>query len=796
MRQQFLLAALLLFIALSGCPQGGGELTLGQAKKLVFEQVIQPSENKDQLLLYTWPDRLGEGDIVSSYYGSEAVFIVGGPSWFFWIDDEPEARFEHSTRFVLVNALTGEIKVEGSGFWPFINEYSMIAPGSGAAAAGFTASPEPSAGIVSLSGLSSKSAAETFSVSDLAGESGGIFFRTTVAPEGGGGTASGNDCPCENPKKYAVVVAGKYEPKNGFTVDSENMASFLGGQGYEVTHLRPQLGGGQGSAANSYQASFVGAATPAMLKQKLAEIASKIRCCDEFVFYLSTHGSTRNCDKLKSLYSGPNPEGLPLSKIKEAVLDKSGFPVPKGRANELCFELDPPIKEKYKVKGESTRDWGETTFDKISPPEITEKVSGNPDGGFIGTSDLDEALDGMGHCCNVTLIFDTCQSGAANTQLSQAGRAVISSTEADNVAGGTEKGGLFTNWMLEQLKSGDSISSSVNEGLKELEKQRAERSKAHSEWLEESLILGGDAPNPPTPKWYDYQKGRLTSTPCEKECCPSTDDVVPDDDSTTSRPDDNVPGTEIDDDVATDDDIVITPPPDPTLKCTPKWQCNEWSSWGACTEGERTRTRSCTDANNCGTSSGKPSEKQTQDFDSDNDGHCDDVDNCASSSNPNQEDSDNDGKGNACDKCPDDSANDADNDGKCEGVDNCPNTYNPSQEDHDSDGIGSLCDPVPINCAQIGSSFGGNSTLVSEGPNAHNTCSADVAGAFQNTCGEPPPNSCCIYCSYSYYYTLTASNGQVLYACCWGASYSETIGGSCPESLEPFCAPHNPFPSS
>src|SRR3989344_3034884 len=184
MRQQFLLAALLLFIALSGCPQGGGELTLGQAKKLVFEQVIQPSENKDQLLLYTWPDRLGEGDIVSSYYGSEAVFIIEEPGWVFWIDDEPEARFEHSTRFVLVNALTGEIKVEGSGFWPFINDYSMIAPGSGAAAAGFTASPEPSAGTASLSGLSGESAAGTVSLAASGTESAEIFFQTTVAPEG------------------------------------------------------------------------------------------------------------------------------------------------------------------------------------------------------------------------------------------------------------------------------------------------------------------------------------------------------------------------------------------------------------------------------------------------------------------------------------------------------------------------------------------------------------------------------------------------------------------------------------
>jgi hypothetical protein len=37
---------------------------------------------------------------------------------------------------------------------------------------------------------------------------------------------------------------------------------------------------------------------------------------------------------------------------------------------------------------------------------------------------------------------------------------------------------------------------------------------------------------------------------------------------------------------------------------------------------------------------------------------------------------------------------DSDNDGICDDVDNCPNTFNPYQEDFDNDGIGDVCDDV------------------------------------------------------------------------------------------------------
>lgn len=78
--------------------------------------------------------------------------------------------------------------------------------------------------------------------------------------------------------------------------------------------------------------------------------------------------------------------------------------------------------------------------------------------------------------------------------------------------------------------------------------------------------------------------------------------------------------------------------------------------------------------------------------DSDSDARADAEDNCPTALNPGQEDSDSDRTGDACDRFPDDPANDADKDGLAADEDNCPRAANRTQADWDADDRGDLCD--------------------------------------------------------------------------------------------------------
>jgi len=78
--------------------------------------------------------------------------------------------------------------------------------------------------------------------------------------------------------------------------------------------------------------------------------------------------------------------------------------------------------------------------------------------------------------------------------------------------------------------------------------------------------------------------------------------------------------------------------------------------------------------------------------DTDEDGVCEEDDNCPDDPNPAQADLDLDGEGDVCDVCPDDPLNDVDGDVVCGQGDNCLPVANSDQLDSNSDGIGDACD--------------------------------------------------------------------------------------------------------
>ena len=118
-------------------------------------------------------------------------------------------------------------------------------------------------------------------------------------------------------------------------------------------------------------------------------------------------------------------------------------------------------------------------------------------------------------------------------------------------------------------------------------------------------------------------------------------------------------------------------------------------------------------------------------LDTDDDGICDDEDNCPDNSDPDQTDTDGDGVGDLCDACPGhDDNEDADFDDIADECDNCPDDSNADQDDADNDGDGDVCDNCPddSNADQADRDSDGHGDACDNCPDDLNANQADTDG--------------------------------------------------------------------
>jgi hypothetical protein len=125
-----LLISLIVFTVLPGCERkvSGKEWAI----RILLEKVILPDELDHPVIAFTLDGPLPAGTEVAAYAPSPLPDDVDklphlvpdkliSPSWFFWVDDNPIADFSHPTRYVFIDAATGQVRVTDQGWWPYIN---------------------------------------------------------------------------------------------------------------------------------------------------------------------------------------------------------------------------------------------------------------------------------------------------------------------------------------------------------------------------------------------------------------------------------------------------------------------------------------------------------------------------------------------------------------------------------------------------------------------------------------------------------------------------------------------------
>ncbi len=100
------------------------EVSEEEALKILFEEVVVPTDSNNRNCAFMADEILQVGDVVSSVDGSE--YPVGEASWFVFVDDMPEAYYAHPVRYVFINAESGMVTVHDEQWPPLVNDVDLF----------------------------------------------------------------------------------------------------------------------------------------------------------------------------------------------------------------------------------------------------------------------------------------------------------------------------------------------------------------------------------------------------------------------------------------------------------------------------------------------------------------------------------------------------------------------------------------------------------------------------------------------------------------------------------------------
>ncbi|MGC1122507.1 MAG: caspase family protein [Candidatus Methanofastidiosia archaeon] len=107
--------------------------SLLKAMERVREEVITPDQ---KVVAFLWPEPLLSSDQIAPYAPAQAEFtkvpyLISYPlkesCWFFWIDDDPYAKYAHPVRFVFFRIESGDLMMYNEEWWPVLNKTSLWA---------------------------------------------------------------------------------------------------------------------------------------------------------------------------------------------------------------------------------------------------------------------------------------------------------------------------------------------------------------------------------------------------------------------------------------------------------------------------------------------------------------------------------------------------------------------------------------------------------------------------------------------------------------------------------------------
>jgi hypothetical protein len=101
------------------------KITRQQAIDIMIKKIIVSPTLDHDVTAFLGMNPLESGNVYHPFSYDDLEKRIENPVWFGWINDQPQAFFAHSTRYIFIDAVTGSYKIETYDWWPVVNGESL-----------------------------------------------------------------------------------------------------------------------------------------------------------------------------------------------------------------------------------------------------------------------------------------------------------------------------------------------------------------------------------------------------------------------------------------------------------------------------------------------------------------------------------------------------------------------------------------------------------------------------------------------------------------------------------------------